>query len=85
MNWKELKEFCNSLPDEKLERKVVIWREDEAIREIESELLLEDHYIGEDDEMCYPLYDAGLTIEDAEGLGLEKVYSAGDPILWEKF
>ena len=85
MTWNELKEFCNSLPQEQLERKVILWREDEAINNIEAEQLSEDHYIGEDDEGCYPLSDAGLTVDDVDGLGLKKVYLIGDAILWERF
>ena len=85
MNWLELKEFCNSLPQEQLERKVILWREDEAITDIYAEQLTEDHYIGSDDDGCYPLSDAGLTVDDVDGCGLKKVYSIGDAILWEKF
>ena len=31
MTWKELKEFANSLPENELDKKVILWREDEAI------------------------------------------------------
>ena len=34
INWSELKEFCNSLNEEQLKKKVVLWREDEAISNI---------------------------------------------------
>lgn len=86
MNWKELKEFCNSLDEKKLERKVVLWREDEAINAIEAMTLQEDHYIGKNDlEGCYPLSEAGISIEEAKKEKLKKVYDKGDPILWEKF
>ena len=85
MTWNELKEFCNSLPQEQLERKVILWREDETINKIEAEQLSEDHYIGENDEGCYPLSDANLTVDDVDRLGLKKVYSIGFPILWAQF
>lgn len=85
MTWIELKEFCNSLPEDQLKRSVILWREEDAITDIWAEQLLEDHYKGDEDDGCYPLSDAGLTIEDAEEQGLEKVYSVGDAILWEKF
>jgi len=85
MTWKELKKFANSLDEKQLERKVVLWREDEAVNDINAEVLEADHYIGEDDEGCYTLEDAGLTIEDVAEKGLKKVYEKGNPILWEKF
>lgn len=87
MAWNELKEFCNSLPQEQLERKVIFWREDEAIDDIEVGQLSEDYYIGEDDELCYTLSDMGLTVNDMDdnALGLKKAYSEGDAILWEHF
>lgn len=80
MTWNELKEFCNSLPEEQLERKVILWREDEAINDIEPECLSEDHFKGDDDEGCYPESEASEPIEN-----LRKVYSKGDAILWERF
>jgi hypothetical protein len=80
MTWNELKKFCDSLPEDQLERKVILWREDEAINNIEAEHLSEDHYIGEDDDDCYPESEAEEPIED-----LKKVWSKGDAILWEKF
>ena len=45
MTWKELKEFANSLPEKELDKKVILWREDEAITNIEANQLEEDHYI----------------------------------------
>ena len=85
MIWKELKDFANSLDEKQLEKNVVLWREDEAVNDINAEKLDADHYIGDDDEGCYPLADSGLTIEDVEEKGLRKVYDKGSPILWEKF
>ncbi len=82
MNWKELKDFCNSLNDEQLKKKVILWREEEAINAIEVEKLEEDHYVCPDsgEEGCYPLSEANEDLED-----LKKVYEKGDPILSEDF
>lgn len=66
MNWKELKEFANSLNDEQLEAKAILWREDEAITEIETNILEEDQYIIPGEEGCYSLADGGYTEEDIE-------------------
>lgn len=85
MTWKELKEFANSLDEKQLERNVVLWREDEAVNNIFPEILQADHYIGEDDEGCYTLAEAGLTLKDVKRKKLTKVYEKGNPILWEKF
>ena len=85
MNWNELKEFCNSLPKEELEKKVILWRECDAIGDICARTLDEDHYSGDNDEGCYPLSDAGLTLDDVEEKGLEKNYDKGTPILQENF
>jgi len=82
MNWTELKEFCNSLDEAQLKKKVILWREDEAISDIDSMKLEEDHYINPDmhEEGCYPESEALEPIDQ-----LKKVYKKGDPILWEIF
>ena len=69
-----------------MEQKVVLWREDEAITNIGAERLHADHYIGEgDDDGCYTLDDAGLSLEEAKEQGLQKVYDKGTPILFNDF
>ncbi len=78
--WNEIKEFANSLSEEQLAKNVVLWREDEAIGEIKTALLDEDHYMGPDDEGCYPESEASEPLEN-----LKKVYSKGHPILFENF
>ena len=83
--WKDLKEFANSLDEKQLENKVVVWREEEAISDFEANTLEEDHYIGDNDDGCYSLRDAGLTIEDAKEQGLELAYPKGHPIIFENF
>ena len=45
MNWKQLKDFCNSLPESELEKNVMLWREDEAITEITAEQLQENQVV----------------------------------------
>lgn len=85
MNWKDLKEFANSLDEEQLEREVILWREDEAIDKIEAMTLEDDHYIGDGEDGCYTLADAGLTEEDVKERGLTKVYTIGFPLLHEDF
>jgi hypothetical protein len=85
MNWKQMKEFVNGLSDEQLDKDVILWREDEVVKDIDAESLSEDHYIGEDDEGCYPLSEVGLSIEKAQEKGLKKVYDKGYPILFENF
>jgi len=82
MNWSDLKKFCNSLSEQQLENKVIMWREDEAINKIEAETLSENHYadpeLGEN--ICFPESEASAPIEN-----LEKVYDKGFPILMEDF
>ena len=90
MNWKELKEFCNSLPEEKLENKVILWREEEAISDIYAEQLKEDHFNYDDCEGCVSESDAKSMLEDEDAFpngmdDFEKVYDKGDPILCEEF
>lgn len=85
MNWKELKAFASSLDEKQLQKKVILWREGEAINDINVMILEEDHYEGENDEGCYPLSEAGIDLEEAEEKGLERVYEKDTPILWEKF
>lgn len=80
MIWNDLKELCNSLPEEQLKRGVILWREDEVIHNIEAKTLQEDYYIGADEVGCYPESEAEDPIEI-----LRKVYSKGDVILEEDF
>ena len=83
MNWKQMKEFCAPLNEEQLKKKVILWREDEAISKIEPMTLEEDHYIDPEigaGEGCFPASEATEPIED-----LKKVYDKGDPILAELF
>ncbi len=85
MNWKELKEFVNSLDEKQLKKKVILWRESEAITAIEPSILEEDQYIDEGDDGCYSLRDAGYTLREAKERKLKKVYDKGTPILHENF
>lgn len=92
MNWLELKQFCNSLPEEELQKKVILWREDEAVTDINAIRLEEDHYIEpeSDDEGCFPesTKNSLISDEDAYPEGeshFEKVYDKGHPILQENF
>ena len=80
MTWNELKEFCNSLPEDQLNMNVVMWREEESISNIETDRLQEDHYMGSDDDFFYPESEAQYPLNE-----LKKVWSKGDAILWEQF
>lgn len=93
MTWKELKDFCNSLPESELEKNVVLWREEEAITDISASELEEDNYVEIDEEEngCFGLSEAEYQIKhnaDEFPNGLEhfkKVYDKGHPILHENF
>ena len=94
MNWKQLKDFCNGLTEEQLQEKVIMWREHEAVNNIEVDTLQEDHYIdetGQYDEGCFEKSTALNLIKDntedyPNGLKhFKKVYDKGFPILWENF
>jgi len=91
MNWRQLKEFCINLPEQELDKKVILWREDEAITAIEAMQLEEDHYLDPEDEMgCFPESTAKSFIEDVDAYpdgmdSFKKVYDKGNPILWEEF
>lgn len=85
MTWKELKEFCNQLPEEELNKNVIMWREEESIIKIEAFQLEEDHYVDEDrwvSEGCFP--ESEIPKDDPD-LILQKVYDKGHPILQEDF
>ncbi|MCU0351769.1 MAG: hypothetical protein MUF43_13230 [Flavobacterium sp.] len=89
MNWKELKDFCNSLTEEQLQQKVAMWLDDEEVTDIDAITLSQEYYI--DNEGCFETY---LRLEDVKEIikddaitypnGLDdfkKVYKTGDPIL----
>ena len=82
MNWKKLKDFCNKLDDKQLEKKVVVWREEEAISKIEPSILEEDHYCSTEypEDGCVPKSDMPDDFGEAK-----KVYDKGQPVLWEDF
>ena len=90
MNWRKLKEFCNNLPENELDKKVIVWREYEGITKIEAEQLLEDHYSNpyNIEEGCFPELEAKSLIKDKEDFpngmnDLQKAYSKGYPVLYE--
>jgi len=93
MNWKQLKEFCNSLPENELNKKVILWREDEAISKIKAEQLEEDHYIHPElsEDGCFPESEVEHLIKGNEedypnGMDdFKKVYDKGTSILHEDF
>lgn len=84
MNFRELKEFCNSLPENELDKKIILWREDEAITDISAEQLDEDQYIEIDNSEngCFPVSECKDL--DPE-IKIRKVYDKGTPILHEVF
>lgn len=84
MNWKELKDFCNSLPESELEKNVMLWREDEAITDISAEALEEDYYIRREspEDGCFPASECkGLEPKTK----IKRVYQKGHPVLHENF
>lgn len=85
MTWKELKEFCNSLDEKELSKKVILWREDEAITKITAETLHEDCYAVDDGEGCVYESEKSCLLRDDEDVEIKKVYDKGTPILWEEF
>jgi hypothetical protein len=90
MNWKELKEFCNSLDEKQLKKKVILWQEENAISNIYTMKLEEDYYNYEDSEGCVPESEIEYMLPDKESFpngkeDFEKVYDKNDPILWEEF
>lgn len=91
MTWRELKEFVNTLPENELEKAVIVWREDEVTSPIKAMKLEEDHYVGDfSSNICFPLSEAKEIVSDEDefpnGIAdLEKVYDKGHPILWEDF
>ena len=90
MTWKELKEFCNNLPENELEKKVIVFNEEEVIHPIEAMQLAEDHYRDEDSELCMCETDAKSIADDEDEYpnGIDdmiKVYDKGHPVLWVDF
>ncbi|GGH78057.1 hypothetical protein [Phaeocystidibacter marisrubri] len=90
MNWKELKAFCNELPEAELEKKVIIWREDEAISQLEVMRLDEDYFIDPEEPEYGCFRDSELEDmidEEFHPNGREdfkKVYDKGTPMISEK-
>lgn len=86
MNWKSLKDFCNSLPESELEKKVILWREDaeDVVTEIEAEQLGEDYYIEKEspENGCFPVSERKELDPDTK---IKRVYKTGHPILHENF
>lgn len=93
MNWNELKDFCNSLPESELEKNVMLWREEEAITDISAEQLEEDSYVDNEssESGCFPECEAQSQIKMSpedfpNGLNhFTKVYDKGHPVLHENF
>lgn len=93
MTWKELKEFCNNLPEKELSLNVVLWREDESINDIHAGQLEEDFYVNPKypENGCFPEWEAKDIVNyDKESFpnginDLKKVHDKGYPILSENF
>lgn len=86
MNWKQLKDFCNNLPESELEKNVILWREDaeDVITAIDAEQLHEDHYIkvADPEEGCFPVSECKELEPNTK---IKRVYQKGHPILHEAF
>lgn len=86
MNYRELRDFCNNLPEFELEKKVILWREDaeDVITEIDAEQLDEDYYIKVDspEDGCFPVSESKELEPDIK---IKRVYKKGHPILSESF
>lgn len=84
MNWKQLKDFCNNLPESELEKNVILWMEDSVINNIEAEQLSENYYINKSriEEGCFPNSEREYLEPDAK---TKLVYKKGYPILSEIF
>lgn len=84
MNWKQLKDFCNNLPESELEKIVVLCREDaeDAITEITAEQLDEDHYIEREspEKGSFPVSECKELDPDTK---IKRVYKEGHPFLHE--
>lgn len=94
MNWKEMKDFCNSLPESELEKAVMLWREDSVISDITAEQMREDYYAhneNEPEDGCFPQSEAESFIKIApedypNGIAdFVKIYDKGHPLLHEVF
>jgi hypothetical protein len=95
MNWKQLKDFCNNLPESELEKNVVLWSEvaEDSITDISAEQLKEDYFVVIDsqEDGCIPESECLsfiLNNSDDYPDGMEhflKVYDKGHPILNENF
>lgn len=93
MNWRELKDFCNNLPELELEKEVILWRECESVTDIYAEQLSEDHYVNSEDsdDGCFPESEMNSQIEMSVSdypngkEHFKKVYDKGHPILHENF
>ena len=84
MNWRELKDFCNTLDENQLTTKVILEAEDRSIVNIEASKLENDYYVNEMDGSgaFFPLAEWEGEETDPE---LIKIYDAGRPILCEDF
>ncbi|WP_158962579.1 hypothetical protein [Myroides fluvii] len=86
MDWKELKDFCNSLPESELDKTVIIWGEEYDIANVCVEQLSEDYCYdpGDLDIGCFPVSDTkDFSEEDKENL--EVAYSKGTPMIIERY
>ena len=90
MNFRQLKDFCNSLPEKELDKQVVVLRESEPIKNINAFQMDEDQYTNPDDP------DECLSKSEAEKLilvrpdyyhdldDMQKVCDRGTPYLMEE-
>jgi len=84
MNWKQLKDFCNNLPESELEKNVILWQEENVITDIDARQLEQDYYIEREnpENGCFGVTERKELEPDTK---IKRVYKEGHPILQENF
>lgn len=85
MTYGALKDFLDSLTDEQLSQKVMLWGEEECRTLLDGEVLSEDYYfnIEDRDAGCFPMSD--FTDDPDDPTELTVAHKAGTVILHLEF
>jgi hypothetical protein len=93
MTWRELKEFCNKLHENELNKDVVLWCENETIHNMDAYLLGDNYYMDprNPEKGCFPEFIIKADVDNDEELliseikRLKKMHDKGDPMLGGEF
>lgn len=87
-SWRDLKKVANEIPEELLDKPIIIWSDTETSMIVGKVDVLEEDYLYDGDEGCAPASDFADIIKENDALpeedrdSFDVAYPKGTAILW---